>query len=90
MPRKPKENYHQDRGRPHAGLTNPAKFGLTYKEVVKLIEDGNWTKFYHTWWRNQKKGVMCSSCRQKKPMGVRLGRIILCQDCKNFLESVEP
>jgi hypothetical protein len=42
-------------GRPHAGLSNPSKFGLTYEEVVKLIENDRWLAFYRNWWKKNNK-----------------------------------
>jgi hypothetical protein len=36
-------------GRKHSGLTNPEKYGLTYNQVVELIESGRWKAFYENW-----------------------------------------
>lgn len=49
------ENYYQHTGRPHKGLQNPAKYGLTYTEVVELIDRGQWQAFVKTWHRKRKQ-----------------------------------
>ena len=41
--------------RPHAGLSDPEKFGLTYEEVVELIETGKWKNFYSTWHQKEQR-----------------------------------
>jgi len=70
MPRSPAENYHQLRGRRHLGLTNPEKFDLTYGDVVRLIDNGEWRNFYEQWRRKQKRlnkiksiGNICPKCK---------------------------
>jgi hypothetical protein len=69
MPRKPKENYHQLNGRPHKGLENPAKFGLTYEQVVSLINTGQWKTFYNTWYsRNRRKEKRLKDLKFKCPV----------------------
>jgi hypothetical protein len=37
--------YNQSFGRPHTGLSNPSYYGLTYEEVVVLVETGKWDKY---------------------------------------------
>jgi len=53
MPRRLAENYNQLRGKPHTGLRDPKKFGLTYEEVVRLIDEKRWAPFYKRWQRKQ-------------------------------------
>ena len=89
MPRKPKENYHQVNGRPHAGLDNPAKYGLTYSEVVELIDSGEWRNFWKRWDYKRKKGRKCSCCKEKKEVVETVSKIALCKDCKELVDRME-
>ena len=41
--------------RPHMGLENPEKFGLTYEEVVELIETNKWRTFYANWYKKEQR-----------------------------------
>lgn len=54
------------------GLSDPAKFGLTYNEVVRHIEDGTWRVFYINWKREEKrkrilkeKNYLCPGCKKQ-------------------------
>lgn len=76
MTRKPKDNYYQDKGRPHLGLENPEKFGLTFNEVVDLIDTGRWPSFLKSWKRKQKK---IRKVREKK---------YVCPDCFSYVEDL--
>jgi hypothetical protein len=57
VPRRPKDNYYQVNGRPHAGLDDPARFGLTFNKVVELINNKKWRGFYMAWLYAEKKRV---------------------------------
>jgi len=70
--RKPRKNYYQLTGRPHVGMDDPEKFGLTYDEVVRLIDDGCWRNFYTVFLRKEKKNKLiptnhiCPLCRRSE------------------------
>ena len=90
MPRRPKENYYQVNGRPHAGLSNPKKFGLTFNQVVDLIDRGEWIRFYSRWLyaelkrkRVERLGYVCPKC-QKIVLDVSDWREppVCCRKCK--------
>jgi len=51
----PRKRYFQDRGQPHKGLDDPAKYGLTFDEVVELINTGQWSAFNQRWKRKEKR-----------------------------------
>ena len=44
-------------GRPHKGLVNPELYGLTYEQVVNLIENGEWRNFYKRWHKKNRSPI---------------------------------
>ncbi len=66
------DDYYQITGRPNEGLKDPAKYGLTFSEVVALIENGQWNNFRNKWNKQQQKiqrikehNYQCPICYQK-------------------------
>ncbi len=73
MPRRPKQGYKQETGRPHDALHNHAKYDLTYEEAVALVNSGKWRSFYTVWKRKELKksrikllNYTCPECGERK------------------------
>lgn len=89
MPRKPAKSYYQNRGRRHRGLSDPESFGLTYAEVVELIEQDKWRSFsiqFAAKKRREKKLVehnfRCPICKfEKKDLIEWNSKVTCCKDC---------
>ena len=79
-------------GRTHSGLANPEKYGLTYNQVVQLIETGQWRNFYQRWSlkkkrereRNGEKPWSCQINTNVKPKKPKLKVLdtFKCSNCK--------
>lgn len=69
-------------GRPHSGLSDPGKYGLTYEEVMELIESGQWRAFYKGWCRG-KEGTRCNLCHSLVKAGeyTIVLNVVLCANC---------
>ena len=93
MPKKPRERYYQSRGQPHKGLDNPEKYGLTFEEVVELIDNGEWPRFARRWREQRKKeryiirlDFTCPECSQRKEDFDLWGEK-LCKECAKEKKS---
>tara|TARA_B100000749_G_scaffold280853_1_gene279305 strand:- start:6322 stop:6777 length:456 start_codon:yes stop_codon:yes gene_type:complete len=75
MPRPPAKNYYQTTGRRHLGLSHPERYGLTYIEVVRLIDEDRWRIFYTKWRRKQKQIKEISALKH------------VCPNCNNKVED---
>lgn len=91
MPKPRKKNYYQAAGRPNLGLENPAKFGLTFEEVVELINNNEWPRFLRRWKEQQKKekklqslNYICPKC-QKELKDIEQWSASTCKEC--FIEQ---
>ena len=79
------DNYYQATGRPHAGLQNPAKFGLTHSQVVELIESGKWKSFYNSWWaREQREKGAATRRPYVRTSSPRKRKKFRCIACKTY------
>ncbi len=63
------KNYLQVTGRPHKGLKEPAKFGLTEEKVIEMIVNGEWDAFLRKWRKRDKirkiitlRSFICPKC----------------------------
>jgi len=79
-------------GSTHSGLADPSKYGLTYSQVVQLIETNKWKNFYNNWLQKKRReesrdGERPWACQINKNNGVKKPKIKVvetfrCSNCK--------